>query len=121
MLRNSKDPKAADHIDLKQKMIVTVSAYVNVHQCLTTKNAGSIVGEFMLQNIKISKADECNNGMDKTTIVIEPVHFNYYFQSKMRTEEDSIAGYHLLRNIKISDAAELDDGLEKKVEKDQVE
>ena len=76
-----------------------------------SKNAGPIVGEFMLQNIKNPKADQRNNGMDKTTTVIEPDHFNYC-QCITKTEEGSITGYHMLQKIKISDAAELNDGLE---------
>ena len=48
-----------------RKTIVIASAYFNDSQCLMSRNAESIVGEFMLQNIKNPKADERNNGMDK--------------------------------------------------------
>ena len=102
-----------------RKKIVIVSAYFNDSQCLMLKNAESTVDEFMLQNIKNMKADERNNGMDKTTTVIEPDHFKYC-QCITKTEEDPIAGDHMLQNFTISDAAELTDGLGKKVDKDQV-
>ena len=70
----------------------------------------------MWQHIKNPEADECDNGMDKTKIVFEPVYLSY-FQCKAQNEEGSIAGYHTLRKVKISDAAELNDGLVKKMEK----
>ena len=71
----------------------------------------------MLKYIKNPEADESDNGMDKTKIVIELVYLNY-FQCKTKKEAGSIAGYHMLRNAKISDAAELYDGLVKKMKKD---
>ena len=72
-----------------------------------------------LEYIKNPEADECDNGMDKTKIVIEPVYLNY-IQCEAKNEEGSIAGYHTLRNAKISDFAEPYDGLVKKMEKDKV-
>ena len=95
-----------------RKKIVLVSAYFNDSQCLMSKNAEPIVGEFMLHNIKNSKADERNLGMDKTMTVIELDHLKYC-QCITKSEEDSIAGDHMLQNFTISDAAELTDGLGK--------
>ena len=47
------------------KMIVTVPAYFNDFQCLTTEDEGSIAGKYMLKYIRNPEADECDNGMDK--------------------------------------------------------
>ena len=86
---------------------------------LDDEGCETIVDEFVLHSIKNTEMNECNNVMDKMTIVFELALFNYSW-CKMRAEEVSITSYHLLQNIKVSDAAETNDGLVKKMEKNQV-